>query len=551
MRSSRHVAFQFLMVLAWGTSGCGSGKSSTPGGVGGTAGAILVGGVAGGAGVAGALSTAGTSGGSAGTASVSGASGAGGTTGEAGAAGSTTSTAGAAGTTGAAGAATEDAPGSAVSYEPSSEVILNPERGFFTTTNLATVRNLNGVRSQGKTLVFAAVALDAYLGSNHAQDLPQKLLDDVQAGFDAVREAGIKAVVRFRYDNGEGYPGGANDAPESWMIKHIQQVAPVLKNNEDVLFVLHAGFIGAWGEWHTSQNFSDGPQSKDPRKRIVDALLAATPASRRVTLRYPAYKRMFYGTAATTETELLAGGDVSRAGHLNDCFVSSNDDVGTYQYEPMDQLKAYLADDTKYTPIGGETCAVDARNACDATTGEMQRFHWTFINDDYHPDVLARWDTEGCRPDIERKLGYRLALDSGTLPSAARPGGSFTLELNVTNEGWAAFTNPRPVFLVLEGQGERLFAELPTDPRTWQPGPIKLRARLRLPATLPASDYRLALWLPDAATALRGRAEYSVQLANEGVWNEALGDNTLGQLTVSPSAAGDADPAATTFSIIQ
>ncbi len=451
---------------------------------------------------------------------------------------------------GAAGAPTEDAPGSPVSYQPSTEIILNPERGFFTTTNLATVRNLSNVRTQGKTLVFAAVALDSYLGANHAQDLPQELLDDVQAGFDAVRTAGIKAIVRFRYDNGEGYPGGANDAPESWMVKHIQQVAPVLKKNEDVLFVLHAGFIGAWGEWHTSQNFSDGPQSKDARKRIVDALLAATPASRRITLRYPAYKRMSFGTAATTEAQLLAAGDVSRAGHLNDCFVSSSDDVGTYQYEPMDQLKAYLAEDTKYTPIGGETCAVDARNACAVTTAEMQRFHWTFINDDYHPDVLARWDTEGCRPDIERKLGYRIALDSGTLPSTARPGGSFTLDLKLVSGGWAALTNPRPVFLVLEGQGERLTAELPVDPRTWLPGDVELRAHLRLPANVAPGQYRLALWLPDAATALRDRPAYSVQLANEGVWNETLGDNTLGQLTLSADAAGDADPTAAAFSVI-
>jgi hypothetical protein len=443
-----------------------------------------------------------------------------------------------------------DAPGGAVSFEPSVDIVLNPERGFFTTSNLATVRNLGNVRTSGKTLVFAPVALDSYLGSNHAQDLPQQLFDDVQVGFDAVRQAGIKAIVRFRYDNGEGYPGGANDATETWMLRHIAQLGPVLKKNEDVLFVLHAGFIGAWGEWHTSQNFSDGPSSKDARARIVDALLSATPASRRVTLRYPAYKRMFYGVTATSEAQLLAGADVSRAGHLNDCFLSGDEDVGTYQYEPMDQLKAYLAEDTRSTPIGGETCAVHARNACEVALGEMARFHWTFINDDYHPDVLARWGSDGCRPDMERKLGYRLALQSGTLPSAARPGGSFSLELELLNEGWAALTNPRPVLLVLEGQGQRLSAELPADPRTWLPGSVELRARLRLPATLAPGQYRLALWLPDAAAALRDRPEYAVRLANAGTWSAAAGDNTLGQLTISAEASGDADPAATTFSVL-
>jgi hypothetical protein len=460
-------------------------------------------------------------------------------------------TTGSGGTTGAAGTtAAGDAPSSPVTYTATTDILLNPERGFYTTTNLATVRNLAYVRTAKKSLVYAAVHLDAYLGANHAQDLPQKVLDDVQLGFNAVRQAGLKAVVRFQYDDGEGYPGGANDAPEASMIRHIQQLGPVLKANEDVLFVLNAGLIGAWGEWHTSKNFTDGPSGKDARKRVVDALLAAAPATRRIQLRYPAYKRMFYGTAATTEAQLLSGADIGRTGHLNDCFVSGTDDVGTYQYEPMETLKTYLAEDTRYTPIGGETCAVHARNSCAITTGEMQRFHWTFINDDYHKDVIATWQSEGCRPDIERKLGYRIALKSGQLPTTARPGGSFTVDLELTNEGWSTFTNPRPVFVVLDGQNQRLTAQLTADPRTWQPGAVTVRARLRLPANLASGTYRVALWLPDAATPLRDRPEYSVQLANQGVWNATRGDNTLGQLTISATAPGAVDAAATTFAVI-
>jgi hypothetical protein len=325
----------------------------------------------------------------------------------------------------------------------------------------------------------------------------------------------------------------------------------VLKANEDVTFVVEAGFIGAWGEWHTSLNFTDGPSGAGPRKDIVNALLAAVPSTRRVALRFPAYKRMFYGTSATTEAQLLAGADVSRVAHHNDCFVSSPDDVGTYQYEPIDVLKAYLADDTKYEPIGGETCAVDARNACTTTTAEMARFHYTHMNDEYNQDVLATWASQGCRPDIERKLGYRLTLRTGALPSVVRPGGSFMLDVSLTNDGWAAPTNPRPVFVVLDGQGKRLTAQIAIDPRTWLPGPVRILAHLRVPATLAAGPYRLALWLPDAADAIRSRPEYAIQLANTGTWNATQGDNTLlGAMMVSASASGGADPAARDFAVI-
>lgn len=436
-----------------------------------------------------------------------------------------------------------------MTYEESTAVTKNPERGFYNYVSLTTASDLSSVSDGGNTLIYAPVFLDDYLGSDHEQALPQSLLQDIQSGFDAVRAAGLKAIVRFMYDNGEGYPDGANDAPLSWMVQHVEQLSPVLQANADVLFMLQAGFIGAWGEWHTSNNFVDGPDDQADRKSLIDALLLAVPKNRRTGVRYPAYKRMFYGAAATTEAQMLAQDDVARVGHINDCFVSGPEDVGTYQYEPVETLRDYLAEDTKFVPMGGETCALHERGACATVVPEMERFHFTYINEDFHEDVVALWDTEGCRPEIERRLGYRLVLESAQLPTSVKPGGTFTFELNLKNVGFAALTNPRPVFLVLEGKGERLSVELEADPRTWYPGAITVAARVRIPATLEGS-YRLALWMPDAEADLAERADYSIQLANEGVWVSGSGDNTLKDITVSSVAEGDADSGATAFELL-
>src|SRR5687767_2751994 len=97
----------------------------------------------------------------------------------------------------------KNAPSAPVTFAPSDAILLNPERGFYTTTLLTAPGDLAYVRAEGKTLVYAAVHLDEYLGSDHEKDLPAELLTDVQAGFDAIRAAGMKAVVRFQYDNGE------------------------------------------------------------------------------------------------------------------------------------------------------------------------------------------------------------------------------------------------------------------------------------------------------------------------------------------------------------
>jgi hypothetical protein len=253
---------------------------------------------------------------------------------------------------------------------------------------------------------------------------------------------------------------------------------------------------------------------------------------------------MFFGSNATTAADLLAGADIARLGHVNDCFVSGDDDVGTYQYEAVTTLRSYLESDTVYTPIGGETCAEDERNACDVTIAEMERFHWTYINSEYHPAVLARWSSDGCREEIERRLGYRLELTEAMLPDAVKPGGTFVLRLSLQNDGFAALTNPRPVFVVLEGEDERLAAELGSDPRLWLPGSHDVAVRLRLPASLAPGSYRVALWLPDADEGLRSRPEYSLRLANEDLWQETSGHNTLSVLEVAAAAPGEADPAA-------
>jgi hypothetical protein len=443
-----------------------------------------------------------------------------------------------------------DAPGQLIEYTADTSEFPNPERGFYNYA-LLTDGPFDYVREAGKTLVYTNMELQDYLGDNHQQDLPAELLTAVQDGFDAVRSARLKAIVRFRYDSGEGYPGGTNDAPEEWIVNHIEQLAPLLAANEDVIYLLQAGFIGAWGEWHTSNNFADGDGDAAARERIIDALLAALPPSRRTAVRYPAYKRMFYGNDATTSTDVIANAPIARVGHLNDCFVSGPDDVGTYQYESQNVLEAYLEQDTVLVPIGGETCAVHERNACPTSLAEMERFHYSYINDDYHPDVLQRWSDDGCRPEIERRLGYRLALVSSELPEAVRPGGSFTLRIELDNQGFAAPVNARPVFLVLEHEGERSLVDLNQEVRLWTPGSVTIEARIQVPSAAAAGDWRAALWLPDQAEGLRDLSEYSIRLAAEGVWQATTGDNTLGTLSVSDTAPGDAIDAAANWLLIE
>jgi hypothetical protein len=242
--------------------------------------------------------------------------------------------------------------------------------------------------------------------------------------------------------------------------------------------------------------------------------------------------------------------------------VTSNNDLGTYGdfvdegngSAPADQVTrwmAYTEAESRYTATGGETCDNTDRSSCAHAKNELERFHYSHLNAKFHEEVNARWEQEGCMSEIERRLGYRFEAGQVSMSERVAPGGILRLKVSVTNRGYAAPFNPRKLFVVLDGQ-TRVVAPLALDPRTFLPesGAIAVEALLRVPANLAPGEYRVALWLPDEAPALQTRPEYSIRLANEGVWNAERGDNTLGSLQIDASASGCRDASASEFTAL-
>ncbi|MCX7807831.1 MAG: DUF4832 domain-containing protein, partial [Deltaproteobacteria bacterium] len=75
----------------------------------------------------------------------------------------------------------------------------------------------------------------------------------------------------------------------------------------------------------------------------------------------------------------------------------------------IERRKRELAVHTLYVPVGGETCQpFPPRSECASALAEMEMHHYSFINRDYHPDVVASWRMGGCIDAIRKRLGYRL-----------------------------------------------------------------------------------------------------------------------------------------------
>lgn len=421
-------------------------------------------------------------------------------------------------------------------YTYSDAAILNPERGFFTPYTLPGTAGFSPVRATGNTLVHLNIRLDDWRES----DIPQDVLDGLQVNFDDIRDGGVKAIVRFAYNQGP-YPDTEPDASKAQILRHIEQLSPLLQKNTDVIAWLEAGFIGAWGEWHTSTNGLDNITDK---REILNTLITAIP-DRFVQVRYPANIIEMYPKAEDAAN--------ARVAYHNDCFLSSDTDVGTYERDGVNTFArdlAYLAELTRFTPMSGESCAPNPpRSECSNALQEMALLHFSALNEAYHKGILRSWEEGGCMQEITDRMGYRLSLSSADFNEQVRPGGVLDLKVNVQNTGFAAIINERPIYLIL--RAERSDSEdeaqveykikVNIDVRSWESGTSTLTTKLHIPSNATEGEYSLALWLPDEYESLQGDPRYSIQFANENIWDEIGGFNVLGNISVTGSAGGVAE----------
>jgi len=428
-----------------------------------------------------------------------------------------------------------------VTYYPSDEIFVNPERGFYSwregrvnTTPLG-ISDLRSIRNNlGHSLIIRLY----YLPEFRDKDLSQSMLDLMQTDFDRLREAGLKAILRFRYSKSET----EQDAPLEIVERHLDQLRPSLHENYDVIAVMQAGFIGAWGEWHASSNNLTTLANK---KAVLNKILEIVPENRMTQLRYPSDKMNIFSTNQPLTTEqAFDGSDISRTGHHNDCFLASNTDVGTYRISPVYE-KNYLNLDTRYVPMGGETCRVREgdRYKCESALVELAQMRWSYLNSAYYRGILDTWTSEGCMDEVKMRLGYRFELIHGKYNRSAHPGGSMNVELSVYNYGWAAPFNPRRFEVLLRSQenGNVYYVQLPDDPRLWLGGDtVAISAELGIPAEMTPGDYELLVHFPDPAKRLYGRPEYSIRLGNEQVWEPETGFNTLLHVVeIKPEQSGE------------
>lgn len=414
-----------------------------------------------------------------------------------------------------------------VTYQTSNDIFLNPERGYRVGLQLMGGDNLATMRSRGYSVLQAYVSLRAFKSG----PISDAYLTQIRSRLTDVRNAGIKVSLRFWYSWSETEA----DAPKAVVMNHIAQLTPILKDFSDVIMVLQAGFIGAWGEWHSSLS---GLDNDTDRRDVFMALTNALPKDRKIQVRYVGALRLF-APSGLTETQAFSDPVLSRLAFHNDCFMVNQSDAGTYAWsDPQRTLdRDYLQAMVKYMPVGGEMCGdvptqgTDPynRRTPEGQLAEFQRFGWSWIANDF--GNVQIWKDWGIYDTIERNLGYRLTLTQSVVPNTLTLGKSrLTLNFSLKNVGWAAPFNPRLVRLVLRSSKQSYTFNLNIDPRKWYAGTTQtINIDEALPTNMVAGQYEVLLHLPDPYTTLTNRPEYAIRLANPNVWEATTGYNKLGQ----------------------
>lgn len=454
--------------------------------------------------------------------------------------------------------------------------LYNPGRGFRLETAVDLVYDKQAPVKELQELADKYVADSVSLSQSYfyftyliGEKLSEENFRTMQSYFDELQKQGKKAVLRFAYE--KDFMGRAANGPTGEQIlEHLDQLKPFLEKNKDLILVVQAGLIGAWGEWHSSIQGLEN--SEETKTAVLEKLLSVVPAERNVQVRLPEFKNLL-----KDKPELY-----KRLSFHDDFIVIRPDrwDADMHEGTPkFDQIVAespYLVVDGElpwgFWSVGADPDSPSAGWIIDGLQAARRLFlqHYTSLSvihnyKEQHPNnrfdennppeySMIVWKKSLITEDslrqhrmpvsdgyFERKdgtkvkrnmfdyirdhLGYRIELQSLQLPDKLEAGKEHLLQLNLINRGFATVFGEHPVcFVLIDDQGNVTEFKTDANPTDWQPfNPAdstctSLVHTVELPLNLPPSmkpgTYKLGLWIPDASERLMYNPRYAIRCAN-------------------------------------
>ena len=477
--------------------------------------------------------------------------------------------------------------------QASEDVLLNPERGFrfeflvgleegeSQSKSGKSAWRFSEFRTSAVTVAQAYCYLTKYC---ECETIAPSKIEAIERDFERARKMGVKFLFRFAYERNMSRKSGPT---LERILAHAKQLTPLIRKNSDVIYVFQMGWVGAWGEFHSS--FSGIENSPEATAKIAAATLAMLPDNRYTQARTSYIRKdMLDGLGGDCEVTAKTAWTLvptARIGYFNDATFANFHDAGTFLGDraklakmSWDQVVGHkfdvpggevfdrMARESAFVPVDGELFwngHVDlVRQSALAAIQRFTRHHYStfslvhgFSELDMTPQfgAIDAWKKTPVTAEllkaysipfdegyfsmkpvcsgfeyIRDHLGYRLALERLDSGAECRRGEKFSATAKLRNWGFAAPVNRREAYFVL------LFAdgkvkEIPTgfDCRRLSPGKShEISFSAKIPLDAPEGCCKTALWFPDEAESLRYRPEYAIGLA-AGAHTEVVGGRRL------------------------
>lgn len=440
----------------------------------------------------------------------------------------------------------------------SKKALVNPERGYHLESNYFIHNfknpfhpytypqgwiNDQNTRFNSQADGITTLQLYIYLTDYVGKDIPTEAFDKMQLLFNDVKKRGYKVILRFAYDNDYG----STNARFTDVFRHLDQLEPFIKKNIGLIAIWQMGFIGAWGEGHSSPMSNDYVNKTKMVQRILDIF-----SDRQTTIRYPDQKNKLN----------LQESYLRRIGYNNDYFTASehpkapgNDYVfNSQEYEQVKKESPYLQVIGEIPYAEATEWGLHSIISVPNTLKILRDHHYSFFditqNNELNikhwkefpimPAQLRAWDIlfdesyfrdagKSCSRSaydfIRDHLGYRFYIDTVATKYMVN-GSRLDYNIAVKNTGFSAPHNPRPLYLLLIDDNNNIVQQqqLSADIRSWQPFDVNTNNHTAILHEIKGSievntkgNFKIGLWLPDPEEALKYTPSYSIQFANEGI----------------------------------
>ena len=362
---------------------------------------------------------------------------------------------------------------SSSSFKETADHIVNPGQGFYKAMFVYMKPDSFEPKKEKTEQVYHLrcdiSAFSKAVNGKEDKELTDTVLDGLNDFLKDIRKENKNAVIRFAYD--PHYDGHRDKEPSMSMMKsHIKALSKVLNKHKDVLIAIEAGMIGLWGEMNGSKIVKDGSSQKEEnRAKIVKYWLEYTKEIP-ILARYPRTIYQYFGKSYEEMLDFKIHSDDPgyRIGIFNDCYLSSDTDVGTYRDDRSTEMK-FLSKINEHVPYGGETCAVDKMNDLKNAIPEMYKLKLNYLNKGHKHDVTEKkWVEQKYSSSIgsdkifygltgfeyiKRHLGYRFVIKSISVDYEKY--GSYKMNIKLKNVGFGNLLKNKKMDIIFTDKNDK------------------------------------------------------------------------------------------------